>query len=296
MTEFTLPSAGQFERIIEIMAKKEQVGPRDDIYNSPGPQYLVAGNKNAGFFGFVKPSEFGLISDGSGGTVFNGSSLAQAVGISQGALMEVNTPWMKFSWNGKILFVPLKQIRRSISWDSIYQAGAGYGTGKDISDGEAYMLENDSYYNPEERVTQNANVTVDGKNYIVRLMRGAASDPQDSWNDSDRGSVGPENEWNHLILPLHERAPDNFNYNVYAGTPTDDWDINLTDEDLRTHYLLGLGSYSWCQEYSDWISEDDNGEQIRRVYRGGNGVSYLSAFRSSYAYGFRGWRPVLELS
>jgi len=296
MTEFTLPSAGQFERIIEIMAKKEQVGPRDDIYNSPGPQYLVAGNKNAGFFGFVKPSEFGLISDGSGGTVFNGSSLAQAVGISQGALMEVNTPWMKFSWNGKILFVPLKPIRRSISWDSIYQAGAVYGTGTDISDGEAYMLENDPYYNPEERVTQNANVTVDGKNYIVRLMRGAASDPQDSWNDSDRGSVGPENEWNHLILPLHERAPDNFNYNVYAGTPTDDWDINLTDEDLRTHYLLGLGSYSWCQEYSDWISEDDNGEQIRRVYRGGNGVSYLSAFRSSYAYGFRGWRPVLELS
>lgn len=301
MAEFTLPNAEQAERLIAAIGKGNETRTPDDPYGSPGPQYIERGNKQAGFYGFVKPSEFGIIPDGENGMDFNGSNLAQAIGLSAGTLMESNTPWMKFSWNGKILFVPLKPIRRSLSWDSIYQAGAVYGTGSgDPSDAESYMLENDSrYVASEDRVSQDASVTVGNLSYTVRLMRGAASDPQDSYYDSDRGSNGPENEWNHLIPPLHERAPNSFRYNTHAGSPTADWDIGLTDFDLRTHHTLGVGSYTWCQEFSDYIdTNEETGEEEtrRRVFRGYYGASYLYAYRSSFVNNYRGWRPVLELS
>src|SRR5699024_2537618 len=96
----------------------------------------------AGFYGFVQPNEFGQV----GSKDFNGVNLASEVGISQGTSQFSETPWLKFAWRGKILFTPLKTIRYSVSWDTIYKAGAVYGTGSTISDGEQFMLDNDPNY------------------------------------------------------------------------------------------------------------------------------------------------------
>lgn len=296
MAEVKLPSADQFDEIIEQMKVANKDKGQDDFSGSPGSKTIIKGDKDAGFYGFVQPSEFGKIDDDDD---FNGSNLAKAVGISQGSSQFKNTPWLKFSWRGKVLFTPLKAIRRSISWDKIYEAGAVYGTGSDTSDGEEWMLDHDEAYDKDDdRVKQDSKVEVDGLEYKVRLFKGAGDDPTDSYEDNDRGASGSDNEWNHLILPLHEKAPSSFRNNKYADTPTDDWDVNLTDEILMTHHDYGSGSRSWCQETRDTINSDDDEKDgnKRRVNRGYYGASYLFASGSYSTYSYRGWRPVLELS
>ena len=100
--------------------------------------------------------------------------------------------------------------------------------------------------------------------------------------------VGPESEWNHLILPMHERSKlQNWGFPTHAGT-TENWGLGLTDADLVTHLEFGLGSYSWTQETSDV-------EPYRRVIRGFSGASF-GIHNGSWATGTEmGWRPVLRL-
>lgn len=296
--EFSLPNEEQFERLIETVGKGNASRPADDPHGSPGPQYIERGTKQAGFYGFVKPSEFGTIDNNEeANKEFSAENLALALGITQGVAIYQNTPWLKFSWKGKVLMTPMRVIRRSITWDHIYLAGAVFGTGADVSEGEQFILDNDKRFTESnERVPQGATVTIDGLQYKVRLMKGS-SKPVNIYSNPGRDAPGPENEWNRLILPLHEQAPNNFTYKAYANSPTEDWDINLTDNDLRTHYLLGLGSYSWMQEPSDLIADSDdplNGP-VRRVGRGYGGASGLGAGSSIHVGTIFGWRPVLEL-
>ena len=149
------------------------------------------------------------------------------------------------------------------------------------------------FYNASKAVNQNKLVTIGGKQYRVRLMKGSGDMPTDSYADADRGAAGPNNEWNRLILPLHERAKlGNWNYPAYAVDPagvkiTSDWGIGLTDENLRTHYDLGVGSYTWCQEPLDTAN-------WRRVFRGYIGASFLYNDFSWLTGSIYCWRPVLE--
>jgi hypothetical protein len=144
-------------------------------------------------------------------------------------------------------------------------------------------------YNTADMVTQNAKTTIDTVEYRVELFKGGASDPLDSYADGDRGSIGVDNEWNAIILPLHINAKlQDWAYPQYTGT-TEYWGIDLTDEDLRTHYKFGPGSYTWCQETRD----DSN--TFRRVLRGYYGASYLSANSSWYVGSIYVWRPVLTV-
>lgn len=147
-------------------------------------------------------------------------------------------------------------------------------------------------YNKKNVVRQNKTVTIGGKQYRVRLMKGAGTNPTDSYTDADRGAIGSDNEWNDLILPLHEHAKiGNWIYPAYAknseGAAIEDWGAGLTDEDLRTHNKYGAGSYTWCQENLDDIT-------YRRVYRGLYGASRLGSHFSWGADGDFCFRPVLE--
>ena len=230
----------------------------------------------------------------SSADVISGDALASELGITQGTSQYSDTSWIMFpdhlTPNGKQLLVPLKTIRHSVSWDAIYNAGAVYGTGEDISTAEQWMLDNDDNYDSAtDRVAQDAEVSINGRTYKVRLMRGAADDSTDSYADSDKGSLGPENEWNALMLPIHEKArTGDWNYPNYVPADVDDWAIYFSDADLLTHQDLGNGSYTWCQETLDTDTSS-------RVNRGRLGVSLLRASSSSITYSSLGWRPVLEL-
>ena len=344
-----------------------------DFTSAPGRKYLDAGDIEDGFFGFVQPTEFGEIAEGSEGyKTFNGSNLAKAIGLSQGTLINSDTPWMKFSYNNKILFVPVKPIRCSAPWDAIYNTGSVYGTedegllpptgrlGTDLSiddsdnsinattqrflgdktesmdyadtvgtAGDILVLKgwatpgnngecvidsitntkiivtgltlateaggkSSRIYNKTKAVTQNRKITVGNSVQCrVRLLKGAGSDPLDSYADTDRGAIGAGNEWNDLILPMHEHAKaGNWTYPDYAknseGGAIEDWNIGLTDKDLIAHYNYGSGSYSWCQETHDTTS-------WRRANRGGGGASDFTAGHSWNTATAGGLRPVLEV-
>jgi len=90
----------------------------EDLWGTPGNQKLVEGDKDAGFFGFVTAADF-----------INGDDLAAAIGLLAGVSQFSDTPWIKYMWKGKVCFTPLKTIRRSIDWDSIYNVGAVNASG-----------------------------------------------------------------------------------------------------------------------------------------------------------------------
>ena len=373
MAEFLkyIPTAEQFQELIDtqkIIANKGTL----DLTNSPGPKILFRGNTEAGFYGFVQPSEMGLVAGNiEGKQEFNGDNLALAVGLSADTSFNKDVPLMKFHYKGKVLFVPLTGYRHSVTWDAIYNAGAVFGTNdegllppqgrigtdltidsadnsinctkqrflgdksdtQDYADtvgavGDTLVLKGwasednnktvtivsitdtkivvsgatlvseaggkkSRFYNSTKAVTQNKQVVIGDKTYKVRLMKGAGENPVDTYSDADRGAVGSDNEWNSLILLLHEHAKvGNWLYPSYAVDAagvkiTSDWGIGLTDENLRTHYNFGSGSYTWCQEIIDTAN-------WRRVLRGGYGASNSSYYYSWYAYGRTCWRPVLE--
>ena len=269
----------KFDEYLNLYKSVNNVGGKpDDMTDAPGNKYLFGGTMDAGYFGTVSASEF-----------ITGDDLAIGIGLSAGVSQFSDTQWLKFAYRGKIQFVSMKPIRYSTSWDQIYQAGAVYGTGNDISVGEQWMLDNDLNYDPStDRIPQGAQVTIGGLTYKVRLFKGAATDPTDSYLDADRGAIGADNEWNTLMLPIHERAPSSFNYNQFVDTSTKDWGVGFTDADLITHHTFGNGSFSWTQE-----TRDD--EASLRVDRGYLGVSRLSSGTSSSVSAARGSHFVLVL-
>lgn len=365
-----LPTKEQFDEINKNLAAIAKIRVVDDLCNAPGNKYIIKGDKQAGFYGFVQPLEMGTITINSEEKEFNGSNLALACGLAQGGAFGDNVPLMKFSSKGKTLFVPLTGYRHSVSWDAIYNAGLAYGTNDegflppagrcgvqlsiDAADNSINSTKGDflgdktqatdyadtvatigdkltlkgwktegnnvevtvvsitankivvsgatlateagnklsRFYKSSAKVTQNKIVTIGGKQYRVRLLKGAGSNPVDTYTDSDRGSIGLDNEWNSLILPLHEHAKlNNWVYPQYAknkdGGNIENWGATLSDEDLRTHYNFGVGSYTWCQENIDTTT-------YRRVNRGGYGASYSHCDLSWATWSAPCWRPGLE--
>ena len=286
--------------------------------------------------------------------------------MSNGTLINSDTPWIKYIWKGKICFYPLKPIRHSTTWDAIYNAGAVYGTGdeglsppmsrggqlisinatdnsintttqnflgdksaemdyadtvgavgdtlvlkgwanaanngevvissitntKIVVTGKTLITEtgtrNKRFYKKTNAVIQNASVTINSVAGKVRLMRGTSQDQLSSYADADRDSIGVNNEWNWIILQLHENAKlKNWAYAHYVDATLGDFGVYLTDADLITHYLIGNGSYRWMQETSDLTS-------WRRVYRGYSGASYLDAHISWAVSSYYAFSPVLE--
>lgn len=354
MNILNIPSEETFIRVAEALEGIANNHPVVDFSNLPGSKRLIAGDKNAGFLGFVEAEEF-----------ITGADLCTSIGLSQGSIINSTTPWIKYMWKGKICFRAVKSIMRSVTWDAIYNAGAVYGTDDegllpptgrlgtnlfidgadnsinttnqrflgdktfdtDYADtvarvGDTIVLKGWSngdnngeftvdtitnnkiivsggtltteeggnasrIYEKSKAVTQDAKVDINGIEGKVRLMRGAANDPTDSYGDADRGSIGEENEYNAIILPLHEHAKlQNWNYPQYAGM-TEDWGIYLTDKDLVLHHVYGTGNRPWMQETSDITS-------WRRVIRGNSGASYLFASSSWLVYTGYGFSPVLE--
>ncbi|CAM3774522.1 hypothetical protein [Alkalicoccus chagannorensis] len=245
---------------------------------APGPSQLVGGDMDAGYYGQVAASQ-----------LITGEDLLSELGLSTGTSQFSDEGWLKFSYEGNVQFVNKKPIVYGVNWNSIYNLGAVYGTGDDISSGEQWMLDNDSNFSPSDRVAQDAQVTIDGLTYRVRLMRGSANDPLDSNHDGDRDAPG--SEWNRLMLPIHERAATGDWVNPdYVESDVPDWGVGFTDEDLHTDSDFGDGASSRCQE----TVEDSTNS---RVVRGGSsGVSNAGQNSSVNSASVFGVRFVLEFS
>ena len=228
----------------------------DDKWTDIGSKFLVGGDMQAGYFGIVPASE-----------LITGDALATLVGISAGTSQFSNEGWLKFAYQGKILFVAKKTIRSAISWDQINAANCARGA-----------------------VTQK---TIKDYDFKVRLMKGshvAGDSTVPDYGTAYSGALNHGSEWNKLMLPIHENAAPGKSWAYPGNVGTSDtayWGTNFTDADLQTHYNHGNGSYSWCQE-----TVYDSSYRLLRGYRG---VSNSGSNTSSNTNSGRGWRPVLEL-
>lgn len=217
----------------------------DDTSGAPGPKRLVGGNLQAGFFGEVSASD-----------LITGDELAKLIGLTAGTSQYSNEPWLKFAYMGKVEFIAKKSFRHSISWDSINSANAVFG----------YRT-----------------VQIKGKTYKIRLMK-AKTEGKQGDQSFERGDINKGSEWNKLMLPIHKNAPSSWKYPANVESPTEDWGVKYSNNDLITNG--GNGCWSWCQEYGD--------SSTYRMLRGFEGVSLSQQSYPSRTYDYCGWRPVLE--
>lgn len=214
----------------------------------PGPTKLIGGNLQAGFYGECPASE-----------LITGDELAKRIGLTKGTSQNSNAGWLKFAYMGKVEFVAKKTFRSYISWDHINAVSAVFG---------------------------NRTIKIGNHTYKIRLMKGKTEGKQND-SSSYQGAINHNSEWNKLMLPIHENAPSNWKYKDNVNSPTENWNVGYTDNDLFTSSAAGDGSYSWCQEHGN--------SRSCRLYRGHIYVSSSNFNVPSRVISPHGWRPVLEL-
>lgn len=223
----------------------------DDLIGSPGNRKLLKGTMQQGWFGEVPAKDF-----------ITGNELAKKVGITAGASQNSDCGWLKFAYMGKVEFVAKKAIRHSISWSSINEANAVFGS---------------------------RTIDIGGKTYKVRLFKGKTEGKQND-HKYQIGDINKGSEWNKLMLPIHENAPLEWKYKDNVRVPTENWNVGYTDNDLGIGRNAGNGTDSWCQEYGSGT------DKTNRLLRGGGGsIENSSSIVNIYEGDYLGWRPVLEL-
>lgn len=241
-------------RIVKTMCEDKVLWefPQDDKIGAPGNRTLLAGNMDAGWFGEVSSSDF-----------ITGDELARTIGLTAGVSQYSNEPWLKFAYENDVYLIAKKPFRYSISWNSINAVNAVYG----------------------DRI-----IEIKGKKYAIMLPRGTGKDVQINPKVKISGHWGTVNHnsmWNKLMLPIHQKAPSNWQHPNNVKSPTENWGVGYTDADLITNSSNGNGSFGWCQETVYNASS--------HLYRGGAGVSASGLSHLSESEPAYGWRPVLKL-
>lgn len=155
----------------------------------PGPQTVIEGNLEYGYFGEILPSEF-----------ISTNALRDAVGMTIGSATGNPTAWHKYVRKGKILIVPNASLTSSVTWMNLYNLGIVYGTD---DDGKGTFI-------PTPTVNQRKTVKIGADTFIVRLMTGysdnVADVPPTTLSDSDN-TDNLSCEWDDLIYPLFQYTP-----------------------------------------------------------------------------------------
>lgn len=87
-----------------------------DLSKVPGNNVLLAGTSEYGYYGVTSAEDF-----------INGDNLATAIGLTTGIAQNSDSGWLKYSVDGKPLFVAKKTIRHTISWNNIDSVGGVFG-------------------------------------------------------------------------------------------------------------------------------------------------------------------------
>ena len=168
----------------------------------PGPRTVIGGDGDSGFLGEMTDAE-----------LISGQDLALAVGLSVGVAVNDGSGWLKFTHQGKILYIAKKPIRKSISWDYLYQAGLVYGV-----DGPGLFPGTDGV-----AVNQEVVVPIGADHLMkVRLLTGGDVNPM-----STAGG-----EWNDIFYPICNNDPEGRFWAMYTES-----DLGLT-----------TGGHQWVQE------------------------------------------------
>lgn len=228
---------------------EEQSSP--EVIVGPGPSELIGYTEedDKGFFGEVPNSQLITMSD-----------LTNQLGVTLGTAQNLDSPWLKFYLDGRILYVAKKNIRHSISYDHLRDKG--------IVDGSKI-------------------ITIDGLQYKVGLLGGI--------DDGYDGSVGNgynqpftmRSEWTRLMYNVASDADIATSYRK-QGQIGDNW-VEYPQDDSANglNITVGNGRYSWCKE----LNPANSSHAVIR----GRSVAHAFPNASSSAGASTGWRPRLEL-
>jgi len=231
--------------------------------SGPGPKTLVAGDANMGWFGEVTDTQlFGISQVTAAGSMYQGDDNT--------ALTPGSMHWLKFIWNGKIIYIAKRPFRQNVSWADLYAAGLVYGT----RDTGKYPLAT-----PKHQFIQMPKY--EGEKLWVlkpRLVTGYSADPVAPANVGTYGG-----EWSQLLGRCSVATDGGITpkfatmtYNALGWTQSSP--DSLTMETLSTNV-------NQCN-----VRGDGGSGQIMGAYR-----TILKTDRVSGASGGHYWRPVLEL-
>lgn len=187
-----------------------------------------------------------------------GTAIAARVGLEYGTFHEDAAGWLVFDFEGKTLLVGKRAFSHSITWNQLNAVGIVFGE---------------------------QSIDVHGSTYIVRVLRGAATNPTIGGNGTTDPSQSWGSEWNQLFYPLVPNPSDAPTYPVsQEGITYGSW-ASYTEADLGIGTYDDFGSYGWCQE--------GPGGPLR-VSRGSRTCYFYMSLGSLGTPNY-GWRPVLEL-
>jgi hypothetical protein len=230
--------------------------------SGPGPKALLSGDQNLGYFGEVTDTQ-----------LFGISQVAGAGGMYQGTdhpdLVPGANHWLKFIWNGKVIFIAKRPFRSNVSWADLYAAGMVYGT----RDNGKYPLAT-----PKHQFIQMPKY--EGEKLWVlkpRLVRGYAADPVAPANVGDYTG-----EWSQLL-----------------GRCSISLDGNITPKFATMSY----NALGWSQSSPDSVTMETMSNNVNQCNVRGDGASgvimgaYRTILKTDRVSGISGhyWRPVLEL-
>ena len=144
----------------------------------PGPQNIIAGTVQMGYFGHWN-------NQNDGGFITR-DDLIDECNISGNELHDDG--WLKFIKSNKILYIAKKPILSNISWNDIYECGAVYGTN------------NNGPYVTSNPTIQNKTIEKNGYVYRIKLLTGANENP----GESNGG------EWDELLEKTHNLSSHNW--------------------------------------------------------------------------------------
>ena len=253
--------------------------------------------------------------------------------VSGGSTFNNNTNWLVYNDNGVEKLVSKRPIKYGTAWNSLYNAGVVFGEDgvKDLINAD-FTSSNYEYYSQPARHLKDYNqgkgtsktykpqyVNINGKTYIVRLMRAynenAKINDNKSWGSWDSNTsklYAKGSEWNRLILPLINPSGDNNNtgYNNGTNGRYGSYTKGHVESNMPT-----LANYSWWKDFGGnsnnlgnyskgndygvyrWTQETGyDGAQYRacRGYGAGYGAAYSYSDLPYSAHISRGWLVVLE--
>ena len=177
-----------------------------DIYHNDGTQkawnyWKLMGNTYGIFLGEVPSNEF-----------IDGESLAKHIGLTEGVLCNVDTNWLKFILDGNIMYIPMKPLMHSVSWDAIKDCGA--------------VFENEG-----------ASVDIDGIDYDITIPNGLYIDEKTDTSGYDF-QESYNSEWNRCFYVISHRLLHDKRFESWAS---------YSDADLVMSDVYGNGSFTWSK-------------------------------------------------
>lgn len=171
----------------------------------------------------AKKAKNAFLGEVSSAALTTGAAVAAAIGLISGTDIAGGSTggWLKFSYNGKIIYISKKILRHTVSWNQIYAAGAVYG---DDTNGKVP--------GPTPKL-QNAKIVIGGVTHRVRLLRSLDPVPPDT--------IGLELK-DLLLNVLAEGSGGTGAFATYTsgdlGLSIGSWVLDANSNNLANRYIM----------------------------------------------------------